>query len=74
MLKYNEVIEKIERISKLFYLIFVKFTLAAVVMPAVVITLINYFIYDLKGDSYYVSIPFTYVPAVRFDPSLIRFF
>ena len=60
-IKFSELNEKIERISKLIHFILVKLTLAGVELPAFFITLINYFIYDLKDDSYYFSFPIMYV-------------
>lgn len=52
---------KIERISKLIYFLVVKLTLLGVLLPALFITLINYFIYDLKDESYYLTFPIAYV-------------
>lgn len=57
----NGLNEKIERISKLIYFLVVKLTTLGVLLPALFITLINYFIYDLKDDSYYLSFPIAYV-------------
>lgn len=57
---YNEMNEKIERISKLVYSIFVEASIAGLVVPPLLITLVNYFIYDLKEDSYFLPTPVLY--------------
>lgn len=43
--------------SRFFHLILTKLTVAAVVAPDVLITLGNYFIYDLGDESYFLSAP-----------------
>lgn len=55
--KYAELAEKIERMSKIFHFILVKFTLPGFILPALFLTIINYFIHDLGNESYYLPCP-----------------
>lgn len=64
---YNEMNEKIERISKLVYTIFVEASIVGLVLPPLLITLVNYFIYDLKDESYFLPTPVKYVVQYRND-------
>lgn len=59
--KYVNLINNIERMSKFFHFVLTKLTVASVVAPDVLITLGNYFIYDLGDESYYLSAPMMYV-------------
>lgn len=76
-MKCNKLNEKIERISKLIYFILVKLTPVGIILPALQITLINYFIHDLKDDSYFLSFQIMYVCSLinlkvfPFDLSLL---
>lgn len=54
---YIELSGKIEFTCKLFDIVFVKVTLASIILPQFLITVVNYFIYDLKDESYFFSIP-----------------
>lgn len=58
---YVELNEKIERMSKHVYSIFVEASLVGLVMPPLLITLVNYFIYDLSEESYFLPTPVMYV-------------
>lgn len=58
---YMELTEKIERMSKLVYTIFVEASLAGLITPPMLITLVNYFIYDLNDESYHLPTPVMYV-------------
>lgn len=58
---YNEINEKIERTSKLVYTIFVEASIVGLIVPPIIITLVNYFIYDLKEQSYFLPTPVMYV-------------
>lgn len=58
--EYAEIIEKIERLSKVFcYAMLI--TLGFLMPPALLFTIINYFIYDLKNESFYLLYPIMYV-------------
>lgn len=59
--KYSDLIDKIERMSKFFHFILTKLTVVGVVAPDLLITIGNYFIYDLGEQSYYLSAPMMYV-------------
>lgn len=56
-LKFLETSEKIEQTSKLLDFALVKLTSAGAVLPTQVIVAVNYFIYDLGDESYYLSFP-----------------
>lgn len=56
-----ELNEKIERMSKLVYSIFVEASLVGLVIPPLLITLVNYFVYDLSEESYFLPTPVMYV-------------
>lgn len=47
--------------SKLVYSIFVEASIAGLVIPPIIITLVNYFVYDLKEESYSLPTPVMYV-------------
>lgn len=51
---YIELNAKIERISRIIDFLMMKLMFPAFIVPAVIITLVNYFIYDLKGESYFI--------------------
>lgn len=53
--------EQIEWISKLVYFVQVKLTVGAVVFPAMLITLVNYFVFNKNDQSYFLPIPIMYV-------------
>ena len=54
---YIELNEKIEFICKLLHVVSVHLTVNGVMVPQLLITVINYFIYDLKDESYFLSFP-----------------
>lgn len=53
---YSKLNEKIERISNMMYLFIIKLTVPCVIIPGLLITMTNHFIYDLGVDSYYLPI------------------
>lgn len=52
--QYSDLNEKIERISKMIDFVMMKLLFPAFIVPAVMITVANYFIFDLKGESYFI--------------------
>lgn len=60
-IKYIELNEKIERMSKIVHFFIVKVVYVQSFLPPILITMINYFIYDLKDDSFYMVIPMMFV-------------
>lgn len=54
---YIELIEKIERLTQLIYIGVVKLTIPGVIIPALSLTLINLFVYDLGDDSFFLPFP-----------------
>lgn len=52
--KYKEINVKIERISKFFHFLLTKFTVAVIIFPCAIITIVNYFYFDLGNDSFYL--------------------
>lgn len=53
---YSKLNEKIERMSNLVYLLIIKLTVPGVIIPGLLITIVNYFVYDLGDDSYFLPI------------------
>lgn len=53
--------ENIEKLSKLFHIVFVELSLIGFVACSLAITAVNYFIYDLKDESYYLPSKVMYV-------------
>lgn len=58
---YMDLNDKIEQISTIIYFIQVKSTMVALVLPAVLITLLNYFVFNQEDQSYFLPIPLMYV-------------
>lgn len=54
---YDELIVKIEQISKIVEFIGVKLTFIGTIIPTVFITLVNYYIFDLDRDSFFLPCP-----------------
>lgn len=54
-------IELIERMSELVHFALVKLSAPGCSLPALLTTAINYSIYDLGDESYYLAIPVMYV-------------
>lgn len=52
-----EINEKIERRSELIYFVFTKLSVPGVILPALLLTTVNYFIYGLDKESYYLPFP-----------------
>lgn len=58
--EYKEMIEKIERMSRIFcYALII--TLGFLMPPALLFTAVNYLIYDLQEESFYLLYPILYV-------------
>lgn len=58
---YNEMSEKIEKVSEILYFVLVKMTVPGVLLPSCLITIYNYFILDLKDESFFLPFPIAYV-------------
>lgn len=54
---YYEVIVRIKRISELSYNVLVEASTVGIFQPYVLITIVNYFIFDLKNESFYLPYP-----------------
>lgn len=54
---YDELNGKIEQLSNLIHVVLMEFILPATVVPALLLTIVNFFIYDLKDESYFMPIP-----------------
>lgn len=59
--KYSETIAKIEQMSKFMHIVLVEMTSIGILIPAVIITLINFYVYDLGDRSYFLAYPMMYV-------------
>lgn len=54
---YIALIAKIERFSQLIYIGTIKLTIPGLMIPAICITLINFFVYDFGDDSFFLPFP-----------------
>lgn len=71
--KYCNLNNKIERFSEVFHFVLVKCTTAGIVLPAILVTMINYFIYDLGDDAYFLPFPIVFVQKIYlFDKNFHR--
>ena len=59
--KYSEMSAKIERISQFYYFFLVKFSIPCTLFPSLVITIINYYVYDLGDEAFFLPSPIVYV-------------
>lgn len=57
---------KIERMSQLIHFMLAKLTFVGCVLPDLILTTINYFIYNLNDESFHLSIPMMYVECAVF--------
>lgn len=55
--KYVELIEKIERMAELCYFALTKVSVNGAFLPAFLITVVNYFLYDMGEKSFYLTVP-----------------
>lgn len=58
---YEGVNMKIERISKALHFLITRFTVVGLMLPSLLYTIGNYFIYNLGPESYYLPCPLLYV-------------
>lgn len=58
---YDELNVKIEKMCNLTYIVFVYGSLLGFLLPALFATLVNYFVFDLKKDSYILPVPAMYI-------------
>lgn len=58
---YIKLNERIERIFKLLHFLFVEMSIVGVVLPAALITIVNYFVYNLGDESWFLPCPAMYV-------------
>lgn len=58
---YSELNNKIERFTTLMHLFMVKFSIAGIVLPAVFVTFLNYYVYHLDDESFYLPTRVMYV-------------
>lgn len=54
---YCDLIEKIERMSEIIYLVVPKFTTAAYFFPNIILTFVNFYVRDLGDEAYYSAFP-----------------
>lgn len=62
--KYCNLKQKIELFSEIYYIGVVKLSMSGVVLPSVVSSFINYFIYNMGEDSFFLSYPIVYVQFI----------
>lgn len=54
---YSELSQQIEWASELFFTVLMKISYPANMVPALVLTYVNYFVLDLGDDSFYLPFP-----------------
>ena len=64
--KYQDFLEKIEQMSQLLYIVVAKLVALITFVPALIVTLVNYFVYNLGDDSYFLPMPLMYYGFVGF--------
>lgn len=63
---YDKTIENIESISRAIRFALVEMTAVGCYLPSVLVTLVNYFVFNLGDESYFLSAPIMWVPNSRF--------
>lgn len=58
---YSKMFERIEEISRFFHFVMLKLTFIGIVLPALLTTVVNYFINDMGSESYLLPSPSMYV-------------
>lgn len=53
MTGYRKLNTDIERISELYFLVSLRFSIPVAILPALITTILNYFVYDLSDDDTY---------------------
>lgn len=56
-ISYAKFSDKIERMSKLFYLVQVKIGFAVNMLPTLLISMVNYYILDMEDESFLLTFP-----------------
>lgn len=69
---YAELNGKIEQMTELMYFAVVKLTPVGVMMPALIITIVNYYLYDLDDESFFLPLLVMYVSNVFILKFLFR--
>lgn len=54
---YSKVNEKIERVSEIVYFVLVKLNVLACILPPLITTMVNYYIFDLGDVSFQLMSP-----------------
>lgn len=64
---YTDIDAKIELMSKLLYMAYVNGTLLSVIPPALLLSLVNYYVLDLGSESFYLPFRMMYVLIYQDD-------
>lgn len=70
---YTQLIKIIEYICELFYLALLKISIPTIMLCALIVTLINFFILDLGDDAYYLPFPTMYVKRGEIERALTAY-
>lgn len=62
---YAKLIKIIEYSCELFFLALMKISISTIMGCALVVTLVNYFVFDLGDDAYYLPFPTMYAKRVN---------
>lgn len=61
MAAYRKLNADIERVSEMYFLISLRLSIPGGILPPLITTLLNYFVYDLGDESYVIPYPILYV-------------
>lgn len=54
---YTQTNQDIEKVCEIIYLIMTKLSVAGTILPPLLLTAVNYFVYDLHDESYFLPFP-----------------
>lgn len=61
---YQKLNEIIELVSEIYYFLLLKISIPGVILPPLFVTIVNYYVYDLGNESYFLPFPFLYVVSI----------
>lgn len=55
---YRKSNDIVELFSEMYYFLLVKISVPGIVLPPLVLTIVNYYVYDMGNESYFLPFPF----------------
>lgn len=74
IIKEYELNEKVELMSIVIHFLQLKLSLPSFILPAVGITLLNYFAFNLEDESYFLPIPIMYAQLLNYKKRFDHFY